>query len=325
MIIDRSQRAWILTVAAIGLAVTVLYFIYAASMPNGPSGRSAPGLIFGGAGTALILLEALLSLRKKFPAFPLGRMSVWLRAHVWLGLLSFLLILCHSGWHWGHGIAGLLMWLFLIITLSGVWGVVLQHYLPRRMTELIPRETVYEQIPVLIRQLRQDADERVQYVTADLKLKDDDEEDRDVFQAGGIKYYFDPEQRRNAQQKIDAEMARRKASPQILVDERFAEALRLQYLKEIRPFLKQRPSVATQGLFRNAAIVAAYFKHLRTFMPLAMHVVLQDLEDIVEERRQLQTQARMHLWLHGWLLVHVPLSAGLLLLIVVHVAISLRF
>jgi hypothetical protein len=330
MIIDRSQRAWVLTVAAIALAATALYLVYAASMPNGPNGRSVPGLIFGFAGTALILLEALLSLRKKLPAYPLGRLRVWLSAHVWLGLLSFLLILCHSGWHWGHGIAGLLMWLFLIITLSGMGGMVLQHYLPRRMTELVPRETVYEQIPQVIRHLREDADERVQYVTADLKLrgKDDDGEERTwmgAFRAGGIKFYFDPEQRRNAQQRIDAEIARRKAAPQIPVDEQFTEALRLQYLKEIRPFLMRRPSLASRGLFRNPAAIAAYFKHLRTFMPLAMHVVLQDLEDIVEERRQLETQAQMHLWLHGWLLVHVPLSAGLLLLIAVHAVTSLRF
>jgi hypothetical protein len=298
-------------------------------MPNGPSGRSVPGLLFGSAGTAVILFECLLSARKKLPASPLGLLRTWLSAHVWLGLLSVLLILCHAGFRWGHGIAALLMWLLLIITLSGVWGVVLQHYLPRRMTELIPRETVYEQIPLVIRHLRQDADERVQYVTPELKVKDDaDEGDRTwfgAFRAGGIKYYFDPEQRRNAQEKIAAELARRKAAPQILVEERFAEALRLQYTREIRPFLYQRPAPATRELFRNAATITAYFKHLRTFMPLAMHGVLQDLEEIVEERRQLETQAQLHLWLHGWLLVHVPLSAGLVLLIVVHVATSLRF
>jgi hypothetical protein len=329
MIIDRSQRTWILTVAAIGLAVMALYFVYAASMPNGPSGRSVPGLLFGTAGTAVILFEVLLSARKKLPAFPLGRLRIWLSAHVWLGLLSYLLILCHAGWRWGHGIAGLLMWLFLMITVSGVWGMVLQHYLPRRMTELVPRETVYEQIPLVIRHLRQDADERVQYVTAELQLKEyDDEVDRTwfgAFRAGGIKYHFDPEQRRNAQEKLDADLARRKAVPQIVVEERFAEALRLQYTKEIRPFLQQRPAPATRELFRNAATITAYFKHLRTFMPLPMHGVLQDLEEIVDERRQLETQSQMHLWLHGWLLVHVPLSAGLLLLIAVHVVTSLRF
>jgi len=328
MIIDRSQRPWILTVAAIGLAVTALYLVYAALARNGPSGRSAPGLFFGVAGTALIVMEALLSVRKKLPAFPLGRLRIWLSAHVWLGLLSFLLILCHSGWRWGHGVAGLLMWLFLAITLSGIWGMVLQHYLPRRITELVPRETVYEQIPLVIRHLRQDADERVQYVIADLDTEDEVEEEhiwQSVFRAGGIKFHFDPEQRKSAQQKREAEMARRRAAPQILVDKPFADALRLQYQKEIRPFLQHRPAMSTRGLFRNAVAVGAYFKHLRTFMPLAMHVVLQDLEDIVEERRQLEMQAQMHLFLHGWLLVHVPLSAALLLLIAVHAVTSLRY
>jgi hypothetical protein len=222
------------------------------------------------------------------------------------------------------------MWLFLIITLSGVWGLILQHYLPRRITELVPRETVYEQIPLVIHHLRQDADERVEYVTADLMLKDKDEEEDektwlDRFRAGGVKFHFEEQQRRSAQEKIDVEIARRKAAPQILVDEQFAEALRLQYLREIRPFLKQRPAAVTRELFRTAAAVAAYFKRLRTIMPLATHVVLEDLETMVEERRQLETQVRMHLWLHGWLLVHVPLSAAFLLLIAVHAVVSLRF
>jgi hypothetical protein len=329
MIIDRSHRTWIVTVAALGMASAALYMVYAWSMPNGPNGRSVPGLIFGAAGAALILTETLLGVRKKLPAFPLGRVSVWLKAHVWLGLLSFLLVLCHTGWRWGHGLDAALMWLFLIITLSGVWGMFLQHYVPGRMTELIPRETVYEQIPQVIRRLRQDADERVQYVTADLRLKRKDEQDQswlDVFRAGGVKVHFDPEQQRNFHQKQDAEAARRKAAaPQILVDPRFAEALRLQYLNEIRPFLKQRPAAPTRRLFRSATIAAAYFNHLRAFMPLAMHGVLQDLQDIVEERRQLEMQAQMHFWLHGWLLVHVPLSAALLLLIAVHAISSLRY
>jgi len=60
-------------------------------------------------------------------------------------------------------------------------------------------------------------------------------------------------------------------------------------------------------------------------MPVAAHGILRDLEEICEERRQLLAQRRMHLWLHGWLLVHVPLSFALLVLTAVHAVLSLRY
>jgi len=71
------------------------------------------GLFFAALATGVIVFECLLGLRKKYPASRLGRVKTWLSAHVWLGLLSFLLILLHSGFHWGHGLAALLMWLTL--------------------------------------------------------------------------------------------------------------------------------------------------------------------------------------------------------------------
>jgi hypothetical protein len=50
-----------------------------------------------------------------------------------------------------------------------------------------------------------------------------------------------------------------------------------------------------------------------------------DLENICEEERQLIRQRRLYLWLHGWLLVHVPLSLVLIALGGVHAAVALRY
>lgn len=71
--------------------------------------------------------------------------------------------------------------------------------------------------------------------------------------------------------------------------------------------------------------MAAYFGHLRTIMPVAAHDLLKDLEDMCEERRQLGVQRKLHLWLHTWLMVHVPLSFALLALTAVHAVLSLRY
>jgi hypothetical protein len=237
-------------------------------------------------------------------------------------LLSFLLILMHSGFHWGNGLAGLLMWLFAVILASGIFGVALQNYIPKRMTELVPHETIYEQIPTVIRGLRTEADERVEFVTADLGIA---EEDIELVRAGGVKQYFDPAQKKSAAEKVRAAVEKRKASPQIEIEEGAREALRAHYLQEIRPYLTDSPAALSRQLLGTRELVAAYFNHLRTIMPVAAHDVLRDLEEISEERRQLLVQRRLHLWLHTWLLAHVPLSFAFLVLIVMHAVLSLRF
>ena len=322
MIVDRSQPKWIGGTAAAGVVSLVIYVVYASFSPNGARGGSTFGLLFGTFGAGIVLFECILGLRKRFPASRMGRVKTWVRAHVWLGLLSFLLILLHSGFRWGHGLAALLMWIFSTILASGIFGVVLQNYIPRRMTELTPRETIFEQIPTVIRGLRIEADERVEFITADLALEEDATE---LVRAGGVKQYFDPAQKKSAGEKIQAVIERRKTAPQIEVDEDSREALRAHYLQEIRPYLTDRPAPYFRKLFGTAQRVSAYFGHLNIIMPVAAHGILRDLEEICEERRQLLAQRRMHLWLHGWLLVHVPLSFALLVLTAVHAVLSLRY
>lgn len=327
MIIDRRQQNWIFAATAIALASTALYLAYAMRAPNGPRGGSMVGLVFGFAGTGVIIFECLLSLRKKYPASPLGRLHTWLKAHVWLGLLSFVLILFHAGFHWGQGLAWVLMWLFAVITASGILGVVLQAVIPRIMTDRVERETVYEQIPEVIRNLRFEADERVEYLTADLGLESEEKETafRLSFRAGGKKFVFDPKQALGPMEKSAERIAKRKASAQIEIDEVSTQAIKAHYTQEIRPFLEAKPSEYSRKLFANARLVKAYFDHLRTILPVAAHEVLQDVEEIAEERRQLAEQDRLHRLMHGWLLVHVPLSFAFLVLTLVHAVVALRY
>ncbi len=322
MIIDRRQTPWAVgTAAAAGVSLAI-YIVYAMMSVNGPRGGSLMGLFFAALGTGVIVFECLLSLRKRYPASPLGRVKTWVSAHVWLGLLSFLLILLHSGFHWGRGLAGVLMWIFAVILVSGIFGVALQNYIPRRMTELVPRETIFEQIPTVIRGLRIEADERVEFLTADLGIV---EEESDLVRAGGVKQYFDPAQKKSAAEKVQAVVDKRKGSPQIEIEPGARDALRAHYLQEVRPYLTDSPAPLSRRLLGTREQVAAYFKHLRTIMPVAAHDVLRDLEEISEERRQLLVQRRMHLWLHTWLLVHVPLAFAFLVLTAVHAVLALRY
>jgi hypothetical protein len=106
----------------------------------------------------------------------------------------------------------------------------------------------------------------------------------------------------------------------ILLTEEESAPLRRFYLHEMRPFL-EHPG---QRL-GDAQKAASAFAGLRTLLPAAAHASLDDLADICDEACQLERQARLHRWLHGWLLVHIPLSLALILLGAIHAVMALRF
>ena len=62
-----------------------------------------------------------------------------------------------------------------------------------------------------------------------------------------------------------------------------------------------------------------------TLLPAVAHATLTDLRDICDEARQLTRQERVHRWMHGWLLVHIPLSLALILLGAMHAVMALRY
>jgi hypothetical protein len=124
-----------------------------------PGGSSLPGLVFGVAAGVIIVFECLLWPRKwrRVRALRIGRTQTWLRAHIWLGLLSVPLVLLHSGFTWGGPLSTVLAVVFGIVICSGIFGLVMQQILPRQMLESTPAETIYSQIDYVSRQFAADA------------------------------------------------------------------------------------------------------------------------------------------------------------------------
>src|SRR5579883_922556 len=158
MRIDRTHRPWEVATAALAVVSTVVYILYAVQSPAGPRGGSALGLTFGIAGYALMLYAGLLGARKKVPTWRIGRAQTWMRGHIWLGTLSLLLILFHGGFRFRGPLTTVLMILFYIVIASGWVGAFVQHFVPGIMTERVPMETIYEEIPHVRAQLCQEAD-----------------------------------------------------------------------------------------------------------------------------------------------------------------------
>jgi hypothetical protein len=178
MRIDQTHRPWVIATVALGIISTVAYILYAVETPSGPRGGSAIGLTFGIAGYAMMLYAGLLGARKQVPTWRIGRAQTWMRGHLWLGLLSLLLILFHAGFAFRGPLTLVLMLLFFIVIGSGVLGAALQHYVPGLMTSRVPLETIYEEIPHVRAQLREEADQLVAGISRNalVEIEHDDRE-----------------------------------------------------------------------------------------------------------------------------------------------------
>jgi hypothetical protein len=289
LIIDATHKRWMWTTLALALISLGAYGWLNWITPGGLTGGTTGGLAFGILGSALMVYAGLLSALRKVPAWSwLGARQTWMRGHIWLGSLSAVLILCHSGFRWGGWLEWVL-WLVLAgVLATGVFGLILQQLLPRMITIRITREGPYEQIPHLCRTLIRQADELVQ---SSWNVADPDG------QMSIVGTQMGPMARAQLQEFYD---------------------------QRLRPYLLD-PAQRTSPL-ANPMKARAAFSRLRLLPGLTpVHEHINKLESIYDECHQLAAQDRLHRWLHVWLLVHIPLSVALLVLGVVHAVMSLYY
>ena len=277
-------------------AAGAAYVPYAMSSPHGASGGSALGLAYGIAAGVLMLFAGVLGARRKVPGWRIGRMQMWMRAHLWLGFLVLPLVLFHGGFSTGHAfLTRILMGLLVLVSVSGWVGALLQHYMPTVMTRQLPLETIYEQIDHIREQLTKECEA---LLAASAKAA--------APAPAAAKAAGD-----NAAAVAVASL------PDIAVI-----TLRSVYELEIGPLLAGRFS---PDMLPDRMAATAAFQQVRNVCPPSLHETVGALEEIWEEARELNRQERYHRVLHGWLLVHVPLSYALLLLTVVHAIEALRY
>jgi len=286
MRIDRTHRPWVIATVALAIASTIGYVVDAVKMPSGPRGGSALGLTFGIAGYALMLYAGLLGARKQVPTWRIGRAQTWMRGHLWLGLLSLLLILFHAGFAFRGPLTLVLMLLLFIVIGSGILGAAIQHYVPGFMTSRVPLETIYEEIPHVRAQLREEADQLAAAICGPV---------------GGV----------------GVELAG------VEIEHEDRERFREIYLRKVRPYLADPETSGSE--LSDPLRSGETFDALRRLLAEPVHPVLEDLENICEEEQQLSRQIRIYRWMHAWLLVHVPLSVALLILGGVHAVMALRY
>jgi hypothetical protein len=306
LLIDHTHRNWFIGSVISLVAATVVYVGYGVHSGKAPGGGSALGLTYGIAGLSFMVFAGLLGLRKKFPIWRVGRAQSWMRGHLWLGFLSFPMILFHGGFHFGGPLTRVMMWLFVFVFASGILGAALQHFIPRIHTAQLPMETIYEQIGRVRGQL---ADEAVRLVEEACSALE-----------GEVSHASELQRAASASAGT---MGGLTVASGLQADEEVSTQLKHFLSAEMQPYLEG--SGARRTSLSNSAQARTMFQQLRVLLPQSLHSSVDDLENICEEKRQLDRQSRLHRILHGWLLVHIPLSYGLLLLGAVHAVMALKF
>lgn len=291
MRIDRTHRPWLIAscwILGLSIAIYVPYAIF-----SKVDGGSAIGLFFGIVGFGFMLFAAALGIRKRFPILRIGRAQHWMRGHLWLGTLALPLIFLHAGFHFGGWLTSILMVLLIIVTVSGLIGAYLQHTLPTRIMREVGFETIYDQIDHVREGLVKEAEQRLSTIAEEMAPG------RGAGATVVLTYI-------GAIPEINTELAE----------------LNSIFEKEIRPYLANE---VKRSPLRLRDYSARLFERLRHLLPERAHPTAAAMEEICEEKRQLDRQIVLHRTLHAWLLCHIPLSLAVIVLGFVHAIGALRY
>ncbi len=220
-------------------------------------------------------------------------------AHVWLGLLTVPLIV------------------------SGVWGLALQQFLPTRMLDQVPAEMIHSQIGRMVGFMVADAHRLVAATCGPAPGEDSHEaEPEDVehgvpishLTVGAVQTVGDIQG--DIQGKVLVTRVPGAAVPG-------SEPLRELFRSSIAPYpIRGRASRSPLTIPNKAR---AIFDDLRARLGPATHETVQILENLCDQRRQLDLQDRLHRRLHNWLAVHLPLSVAVVVLMFAHARVALKY
>jgi hypothetical protein len=301
-IFNRAHIPWFLLVVLATIAACWVYLgnFYPARLPSGlglpPAlvqktsehcsiGGTPVGLIFGSVAFAIFVFGALLSLRKRVVLWRIGSVQSWLRAHIWLTLLTIPLVLLHSGFRLGAPMTTLLMALYGVVMVSGIYGLFLQHQIPLIMQERLPTEIVYEQIPHI----------RSQLVRAAEKMC----------------------------HSFKSALPQKTAASAPSVDSESETALATFLEEQVMPYLNARRG--SRFRLGNSRYSDDTFRFVKLKVADGYRNRVEEIQTWCDQRRMLDLQARLHHWLHAWLFVHVPFSFLLLMLTAWHAFVTLFY
>jgi len=336
-IFNRTHVPWFLFVGATTLVAIWVYVgnFHPERLPAGlalptalvqaPSvhhpGGTPIGLMFGSIAFAIFIFAALFGIRKKLLRLKIGTVQSWMRAHIWLTLLTIPLVLLHSGFRLGGPMTILLIILYAVVMVSGIYGLILQHRIPKLMQERVPVETIFEQIPHVRAKLWAAAEQ--------LRTSFDAPGTSKVLAAATTRIPV-PSEPLAAEENRTAAATRPAIAPAMSAQQIApapdleSESTIVDFLdRQVLPYLKaKRRSRLGLG---NAQFCDDTFRFVKLHVAAPYRPLVEEIQGWCDERRMLDLQTKLHHWLHAWLFIHVPLSFVLVILTAWHAFVTLFY
>jgi hypothetical protein len=155
------RRAGLITaLAAVSILTAALWYLLEISLH--------PVAIYTGAFLlALVLALTLFNARKKLPFLPLAKAATWLQAHIYLGWFSLFVFLLHIHFRVPRGALEItLAGVFLLVALSGVFGLYISRGLPPRMARS-GEPLIYERMPAYRLRIKQAVEDLIRWAETD--------------------------------------------------------------------------------------------------------------------------------------------------------------
>jgi hypothetical protein len=283
-----SGRIWAIVFATFGVTFAGVLLAAAGAAARlwtwPPQPSSTLGVTCGIVGGMIVVFEMLILPRKWYRGKRLGRTRAWMAWHVWIGLICLPVILVHAGFGFGGPLTTTTLILFLITTFSGVWGLIVQQWLPQKMLEDIPGESIASQIDRLGNSL---ADEAARRVTSLVTVLPEEESTKPI-----------------VSEPLAAELVA------------FRDEILIPYLRD---------GSSSKSPLATPADAEQRFARLREAVPPAALQTLDRLQELADLRRRWDRQSRLHIWLHNWLLIHLPVSVAMTTLMFLHAYRALKF
>ena len=158
-ILAFNKRRYLWVSLLISALAIVAYWINDPQEP--PNGGTPLGYTLGTIGALMILWFTFLGIRKRRYSSTLGTVQGWLSAHVYLGIALVVIVLLHTGFQFGINVHTLALALMVLVVASGLYGVFIYVRYPERLSanrDGANRSELYDQLGDIDRRSRRIAE-----------------------------------------------------------------------------------------------------------------------------------------------------------------------
>jgi len=142
--VKLAERMW--QIFALVAVAALSWWYFSAHRQPSANRYHQQVLALGWIGTVLAVLAAALSVRKRFAYQGAGKLSVWLTAHIYLGIVAAVAIFYHSGLRTGAPLTAFLLAFFSLTVVSGLMGWWFSRRLPLLLTAMEESPAILEDL-----------------------------------------------------------------------------------------------------------------------------------------------------------------------------------